>query len=36
MFNCFAHFLCIYLLDKSFETENPLKPSNEQKAGKLL
>ena len=34
MFKCFAHFLSIYLLDKSFETENPLKPSNETIAGK--
>ena len=33
MFKCFAD-LCIYLLDKSFETENPLKPSNEAIAGK--
>ena len=36
MFKCFAHFLSIYLLDKSFEAENSLKPSNEAKAGKLL
>ena len=34
MFKCFAHFLSIYLLDKSFETEKPLKPSNEARAGK--
>ena len=34
MFKCFAHFLSIYLLDKSFVTENPLKPSNEAIAGK--
>ena len=36
MFKCFAQFLSIYLLDKPFEAENPLKPSNEAIAGKLL